>query len=78
MAACPMLKSDRLPGAYDTADLREMARRRLPKGLFEFMDRGNDDEIAVRENRIALDRIKLKLRVLIDVSKRSQEISLFT
>ena len=64
-------------GLYNTADLREAARRRLPKGLFEFMDRGNDDELAVRDNRIALDSIKLKPRVLVDVSKRSQEISLF-
>ena len=70
------MKDDTL-GLYNTADLRERARRRLPKGLFEFMDRGNDDEIAVRDNRIALDRIKLKPRVLVDVSKRSQEISLF-
>ena len=64
-------------GAYNIADLREKARRRLPKGLFEFMDRGNDDEIAMRDNIIALQRIKLKPRVLVDVSKRSQEISLF-
>jgi len=41
------------------------------------MDRGNDDEIAMRDNRIALDSIKLKPRVLVDVSRRSQEISLF-
>jgi isopentenyl diphosphate isomerase/L-lactate dehydrogenase-like FMN-dependent dehydrogenase len=70
------MKDDTL-GAYNTADLREKARRRLPKGLFEFMDRGNDDEIAMRDNIIALQRIKLKPRVLVDVSKRSQEISLF-
>ena len=43
---------------YNTADLREAARRRLPKGLFEFMDRGNDDEVAMRENRAALARIE--------------------
>ena len=70
------MKDDTL-GAYNTTDLREKARRRLPKGLFEFMDRGNDDEIAMRDNIIALQRIKLKPRVLVDVSKRSQEISLF-
>ena len=28
-------------GFYNTTDLRDAARRRLPKGLFEFMDRGN-------------------------------------
>jgi isopentenyl diphosphate isomerase/L-lactate dehydrogenase-like FMN-dependent dehydrogenase len=70
------MKDDTL-GFYNTTDLREAARRRLPHGLFEFMDRGNDDEIAMRDNRIALERIKLKPRVLIDVSKRSQEITLF-
>ncbi len=64
-------------GFYDTADLREAARRRLPKGLFEFMDRGNDDEIAMHDNRAVLASIKLKPRVLNDVSVRNQEITLF-
>jgi isopentenyl diphosphate isomerase/L-lactate dehydrogenase-like FMN-dependent dehydrogenase len=64
-------------GFYSTDDLREAARRRLPRGLFEFMDRGNEDEVAMRENRAALERIKLRPRVLVDVSKRSQEITLF-
>ncbi|HEV7802175.1 MAG TPA: alpha-hydroxy acid oxidase [Burkholderiales bacterium] len=66
-----------LARAYNIADLREIAQRRLPKGLFEFIDRGNDDEIAVQENRSALDSIKLRPRVLVDVSKRTQEITLF-
>jgi hypothetical protein len=42
------------PPTFDShciEDLRRIARRRLAKGLFEFMDRGNDDEIAVRDNR---------------------------
>jgi L-lactate dehydrogenase (cytochrome)/(S)-mandelate dehydrogenase len=64
-------------GFYNTTDLREAARRRLPKGLFEFMDRGNDDEVAMRDNREALECIKLHPRVLNDVSVRSQEITLF-
>jgi isopentenyl diphosphate isomerase/L-lactate dehydrogenase-like FMN-dependent dehydrogenase len=70
------MKDDTL-GFYSTADLREAARRRLPRGLFEFMDRGNDDEIAMRDNRLALESIKLKPRVLVDVSTRSQDITLF-
>jgi len=69
--------SDNTLGAYNIADLREMARRRLPKGIFEFIDRGNEDDIALRNNRAALDCIKLKPRTLVDVSKRSQEITLF-
>ncbi len=64
-------------GFYSTHDLREAAKRRLPKGLFEFMDRGNDDEIAMRDNRTELERIKLSPRVLVDVRQRSQAITLF-
>ena len=47
-------------GAHDVADLRELARRRLPRGVFEFFDRGNGDETALVENRVAFDRIKLE------------------
>jgi (S)-mandelate dehydrogenase len=64
-------------GYYSTADLREAARWRLPKGLFEFMDRGNDDEVAMRDNVAVMQSIKLNPRALIDVSKRNQEITLF-
>lgn len=64
-------------GAYNIADLREMARQRLPKGIFEFVDRGAEDEVSLRNNRAAFERIKLKPRVLVDVSQRSQEITLF-
>jgi isopentenyl diphosphate isomerase/L-lactate dehydrogenase-like FMN-dependent dehydrogenase len=64
-------------GAYNIADLRTQARRRLPKALFEFVDRGTEDEMALRNNRAAFERIKLKTQVLVDVSKRNQEITLF-
>jgi len=64
-------------GAYNIHDLREMARRKLPRGVFEFVDRGTEDEVALRNNRAALERIRLKPRVLADVSRRSQEITLF-
>ena len=69
--------TDHTLGFYNTADLREAARRRLPKGLFEFMDRGNDDEVAMRDNRAVLDSIKLNPRVLVDVTTRHQAITLF-
>jgi len=63
--------------AYNIHDLRELARRRLPKGLFEFVDRGAEDEVSLRDNRAALERIRLRPRTLVDVSQRSQEISVF-
>ena len=59
------------------ADLRTVAKRRLPRGLFEFIDRGSEDEVALRNNRESLDRIKLRPRVLVDVSRRQQDITLF-
>jgi isopentenyl diphosphate isomerase/L-lactate dehydrogenase-like FMN-dependent dehydrogenase len=54
-----------------------MSRRRLPKGLFEFVDRGAEDELTVARNRAAFDKRELVPRVLVDVSARSQKIDLF-
>ena len=64
-------------GAYNIADLREIARGRLPKGVFEFIDRGTEDEVSLRDNRAAFESIKLSPRTLVDVSNRSQEVTLF-
>jgi len=63
--------------ALNVADLREAARRSLPRALFEFIDRGTEDEVALRENRLAFERIRLRPRVGVDVSIRSQAVSLF-
>lgn len=64
-------------GAYDIADLRELARQRLPRGVFEFFDRGNGDEVALAENRAAFERIKLEPHMLVDTSRRSFATTLF-
>jgi isopentenyl diphosphate isomerase/L-lactate dehydrogenase-like FMN-dependent dehydrogenase len=72
-----IINMDGTLGAYDIADLRERARRRLPKGVFEFFDRGNGDEVALVENRAAFERIKFNPHALTDTSRRSQEITLF-
>src|SRR6201991_2619007 len=69
--------ADRTLGAYNIFDLREQALKRAPKGLFEFVDRGTEDEVSLRNNRAVFDRIKFKPRTLVDVSRRSQEITLF-
>lgn len=62
---------------YNVEDYRLAAKRRLPKGLFEFVDRGTEDEVALDSNTQALRDIKLIPRTLVDVSKRSTEVSLF-
>ena len=63
--------------ALNIFDLREMAKRRLPKWLFEFVDRGTEEEVALRNNREAFERIKLLPRMLVDVSGRKLDTTLF-
>jgi L-lactate dehydrogenase (cytochrome) len=53
------------------ADLRELARRRMPRSFFEYMDRGSYDEITLQRNRSDFDAIQLRQRVLVDVSRQS-------
>jgi len=52
----------------NVADYRQMARRRLPRGIFEYIDRGTEDEVGLREIRSVLNSIKLSQHVLNDVS----------
>lgn len=63
--------------AYNIGDMRLQARRRLPRGLFDFIDRGSEDDVALRNNESAFRRIKLRPRVLKDVSERRQDIEFF-
>lgn len=49
-------------------DVREAARRRLPRAVFEFIDGGAEDEVTLRENRLAFERRRIVRRVLTDVS----------
>ena len=55
-------------GGYD--DLRRLARRRVPRGVFEFVDGGAGAEVTVRENRAAFERVRFDPRWLTDVSQR--------
>ncbi len=50
-------------------DLRELARRRLPRMVFDFFDGGAEDEVTLRANRAAFERIRLVPQVLRDVSR---------
>jgi L-lactate dehydrogenase (cytochrome) len=53
------------------ADLREIARRRVPRAFFEYADRGSYDEVTLRENRRAFNRLQLRQRVMQNVDHRS-------
>jgi L-lactate dehydrogenase (cytochrome) len=52
-------------------DLRALARRKVPKAFFEYADSGSYNEETLRANRADLETIKLRQRVLVDVSNRS-------
>ena len=67
----------RVEDAQNIFDLREIAKRRLPKWLFEFVDRGTEDEVGLRNNREAFERIKLLPRMLVDVSGRKLDTTVF-
>jgi isopentenyl diphosphate isomerase/L-lactate dehydrogenase-like FMN-dependent dehydrogenase len=69
--------SDTVTNALNIADLREMSRSRLPRFVFEWLDRGAEDEVALRNNRQAFENIKIQARVLRNVSTRTLETKLF-
>jgi L-lactate dehydrogenase (cytochrome) len=50
-------------------DLRVIARRRIPRALFDYIDRGSYDEITWRRNRDDLRAVELRQRVMVDVSR---------
>jgi (S)-mandelate dehydrogenase len=69
-----------MPGlhkAINIEDLRRMARRRLPRAIFDFFDGGAEDEVTLRENRAAFARVRLLPKVLVDVAKVDTTVSLF-
>lgn len=49
-------------------DYRALARRRLPKFLFEYIDGGSYAEVTMRRNRADLEKIELRQRVMRDVA----------
>jgi L-lactate dehydrogenase (cytochrome) len=58
----------RLRRAADVDDLRSMAKRRLPRGVFDYIDGGAEDERTLERNAADFSRIELRPRVLRDVS----------
>ncbi len=55
------------------ADLREVARRRVPRAFFDYADGGSYAEQTLNANRADLEQIRLRQRILVDVSRRSTQ-----
>jgi (S)-mandelate dehydrogenase len=56
--------------AFNIADLRELARRRVPGFAFEYVEGGAEDESSLHHNRTAFERLRLLPDTLIDTSRR--------
>jgi L-lactate dehydrogenase (cytochrome) len=51
-------------------DLRQLARRKVPRAFFDYAEAGSYSEQTLHANRADLERVKLRQRVLVDVSAR--------
>jgi 4-hydroxymandelate oxidase len=65
-----------LPAA-DLMQFEPLARRRLSQMAYDYVRSGGGDEITMRENRLAFERLRLSPNVLQDVSQLDTRISLF-
>ena len=63
--------------AANVEDLRKLAKRRLPIGVFDYIDGGAEDEITLRENVEAYRKVSFKPRVLRDMANIDTSTSLF-
>ncbi|HWL46472.1 MAG TPA: alpha-hydroxy acid oxidase, partial [Sphingomonadaceae bacterium] len=59
------------------SDLRDRARRRLPRFIDGFLEGGAGAENGLARNRAALDRVTLLPRYLVNIEERSTAVSLF-
>ncbi len=60
-----------MPVVTNVEDLRQIARKRVAKAVFDYVDRGSYDEATLRANRADLDALLFRQRVAIDVDQRS-------
>jgi L-lactate dehydrogenase (cytochrome) len=51
-------------------DLRQLARRKVPRAFFDYAEAGSYSQETLHANRADLERVKLRQRVLVDVSQR--------
>lgn len=64
-----------MAAATSVMDLRTLARRRIPRAIFDYADGGSYDELTIRANRRDLDAVRLRQRIMVDVSALRIETS---
>ena len=64
-------------GVVNIDDLRKLAKKRLPKIAYDFIEGGTDDEVGLVTNEQAFRQARIVPRYLVDVSVRDQSTTLF-
>src|SRR5688572_15845972 len=67
----------RLTKALNIDDLRQTARRRLPRVVYDYLEGGSEDHVTVKANREIFDTIRFAPRTLVNVSQRTQKVTIF-
>ena len=65
------VESAAMPVVTCIEDLRELAKKRVARAVFEYVDRGSYAQCTLRVNRADLESLALRQRVGIDVDRRS-------
>jgi isopentenyl diphosphate isomerase/L-lactate dehydrogenase-like FMN-dependent dehydrogenase len=55
------------PRVVNIADLRDLARRRVPKVVFDYLDGGAEGEVTLRQNRLAFEAVTFRPRHAVSV-----------
>jgi len=66
-----------IDSAINIDDLKRLAKRRLPRIMFDFIEGGVEDEVGLRTNANAFRDVRLVPRYYVDTTKRSQKATLF-
>src|SRR5579863_385857 len=67
----------KIQNAVNIDDLRRLARRRLPRMVFDFIEGGVEDERCLEVNESSFARRRIVPRYMVDTSKRDQSATLF-
>ena len=59
-----------MPVITNIEDLRQIARRKIPKAIFEYVDHGSYDQVTLAANREQLKAIRFRQRVMINADNR--------
>src|SRR5689334_24746197 len=66
-----------LDRAVNIEDLHRMAKRKLPRIIFDYIEGGVEDAHGTARNEAAFHKHRLLPRYLVDVSKRDQSTTVF-